>query len=116
MSLPKLKLFALSAALCAASALLTAALLWSPSPQRSALEPVRDLQVPAAESPEHSDPGVYVLRSMDGELCVFRNRTLLRRTGVYTLTLPREDRELLENGISAASQEALASLLEDLCS
>lgn len=112
MSSPIRKLITLSAAVCAATALLTAALLWRPAPEHSALEPVHTLRLPA---PAEAEP-VYVLRSVDGELCVFRGGCLLRRTGVYTLALPREDRALLEDGISAASQEALASLLEDLCS
>ncbi len=114
MAVPKLKLFLLSLSLLAASALLTAALLWSPGAPRSALEPVEGIRAP--ESTEQEAPAVYQLRSVDGELCIFQGRKLLRRTGVYTLSLPSEDRELLESGISAASQEALASLLEDLCS
>jgi hypothetical protein len=70
---------------------------------------------PAANAPRVTEPD-YVLRSADGELCVFQGSRLLHRTGVYTRTLPREDQAHLEKGISADSQEALASLLEDLCS
>ena len=123
MPTPMGKLLTLSVAFCAAAALCTAALLYRPIPISAASGSTQSvtLPAPAANSlkeptPEPEPPTVYQLRSVDGELCVFRGRTLLHRTGVDVRTLPREDRELLERGISAASQEALASLLEDLSS
>lgn len=114
MSVPKRRLIALCAALCAAAALWTAALRYTPAPEQQVVEPVQGLELPEEPAPEQ--PPMYELRSVDGELCIFRGKTLIRSTGVYTLALPKEDRELLENGIAAASEEALASLLEDLCS
>jgi hypothetical protein len=116
-----LRMLALSAAFCAAATLGTAALLWTGSPaaaetSRSATVHLSPAQ-PTQDERAPSDPApLYVLRSVNDELCISRGQTLLRRTGVSTLSLPREDREMLSNGIAAASQEALASLLEDLCS
>jgi hypothetical protein len=66
--------------------------------------------------PEEGEEPLYRLQATDGELCIYQNGTLLRRTGVRVSTLPGKDRELLEQGIDAHSQEELASLLEDLCS
>lgn len=127
MNQPMRRLLALSVCLCAAAALFTAALLWTPPDARSAAgteqtvvipqpEPGQGADTPSEDPSEPLPPTIYVLRSVDGELCVFRGRKLLRRTGVRTSTLPREDRTMLETGISAGSQEALASLLEDLSS
>ena len=124
MPTPMGKLVTLCVAFCAAAALFTTALLYSPPPVSAASGTTESVTLPTpvqkqpAErpAPEAEAPTIYQLRSMDGELCVFRGRTLLHRTGVDVRTLPREDRELLERGISAASQEALASLLEDLSS
>lgn len=119
------RMLTLCACLCAAAGLFTAALVVGQSDARSASGTEHSITVPepapapepAPPDDEASDPStIYVLRSVDGELCVFRGRTLLHRTGVYTSTLPREDQLLLDTGISAASQEALASLLEDMCS
>jgi hypothetical protein len=117
---------ALCAAFCAAAAMFTAAALYAPAPVRSASGTTDSVTIPKS-APTVSEPGNapaeraapepdYVLRSADGELCVFQGSRLLHRTGVYTRTLPREDQAHLEKGISADSQEALASLLEDLCS
>lgn len=61
-------------------------------------------------------PLCYVLRTDHGELCIFQGENLIRRTGVAVSSLPAEDRTALENGITATSQQALSSLLEDLCS
>ena len=124
MSVPRGRALLLCLSLCAAAALWTAALLYRPAPARTASGVTRSVTVPEpAHSPaaeanpaEPGPPTIYQLRSVDGEVCVFRGRTLLHRTGVATRTLPREDRALLERGICAASQEALASLLEDYCS
>jgi hypothetical protein len=120
------KLVALCAAFCAAAAMFTAAVLYGPAPVRSASGTTDSITIPEsshttpkpapAVKPHSVTEPDYVLRSVDGELCVFRGSRLLHRTGVYARTLPREDQRELEEGISADSQEALASLLEDLCS
>lgn len=59
---------------------------------------------------------LYVLRSDAGELCVFQDERIIRRTGVFISSLPEEDRSLLEVGIAAGSEQVLTGLLEDLCS
>ena len=61
-------------------------------------------------------PPLYELRSEEGEICIYHSGKLFRHTGVFVSSLPREDRALLEEGIAADSDQALASLLEDLCS
>ncbi|GEM_PF-2687269 len=127
MSMPKLRFSLLAIALTLAAALSVSALLYAASPAVSAssAEQVTAAEAPPPpqeqpadvpeESPAAPEP-LYVLRDVDGELCIFRNSRLLRHTGVYTASLPREDRELLAGGIAAGSEQALASLLEDLCS
>lgn len=66
-----------------------------------------------AALPQGQD-GTWVIRSVDGEVCIFQGETLLLHTGVSADLLPRQDREALEAGIQVESREALTALLEDL--
>ncbi|MCD8353936.1 MAG: hypothetical protein LUC47_06455 [Clostridiales bacterium] len=96
---------------------LSCAALSSPWPQ--AVETAAETALAAAsadDEPNGEAVPLYELRSVDGEICVFRSGDLLTHTGVLTASLPREDRALLEAGIGAKSDQELASLLEDLCS
>lgn len=106
----------LSAALVLAIVTASSALFYPDLTAHSASAPAPISDTQPVPIPEEEPPTLYVLRAQDGELCVFRNGELLRRTGVKTSALPAEDRAALENGISATSQQALTSLLEDLCS
>lgn len=56
----------------------------------------------------------YLLRTVQDEVCVFRDGQLLLHTGVMASLLPRQDREALEAGLTVADQAALTALLEDL--
>lgn len=78
--------------------------------------PQTEVMAPQTVTEEDAPPPCYVLRTDRGEVCIFEGDTLLRRTGVAVSSLPAEDRESLSIGIAASSQEALSSLLEDLCS
>lgn len=71
---------------------------------------------PLSISEEQETPMIYILKTDEGELCIFQGKTLIQRTGVAVSTLPEDDRFSLEAGICASSEEALTSLLEDLCS
>ncbi|MCC8074585.1 MAG: hypothetical protein LIO95_01350 [Clostridiales bacterium] len=94
---------------------LSCAALSSPWPQAVATAAETAI-VASADEPSVEVVPLYELRSVDGEICVFRNGSLLTHTGVLVSSLPREDRALLEEGIAAESDQELASLLEDLCS
>ncbi len=113
--MPKLR-FALLLTAFSLALSLSCAALSSPRPQ--AVEASAETSIVAASADEPTGEAVplYELRSVDGEICVFRSGSLLTHTGVLTATLPREDRALLEVGIAAHSDQELASLIEDLCS
>ncbi|MCD8052206.1 MAG: hypothetical protein LUE89_11110 [Clostridiales bacterium] len=113
--MPKLR-FALLLTAFSLALTLSCAALSSPWPQ--AVETAAETALAAASADESTGEAVplYELRSVDGEICVFRSGDLLTHTGVLTASLPREDRALLEAGIPAESDQELASLLEDLCS
>lgn len=113
--MPKLR-FALLLTAFSLALSLSCAALSSPWPQ--SVETAAQTSVVSASSDEAAQTAIplYELRSVDGEICVFRSGSLLTHTGVLTATLPREDRALLEAGISAETDQELASLLEDLCS
>lgn len=108
MSLPLRFTILLYSAALAISLSVTALL---PSSHTQVLSP-QSMTVEQEEQP----PVIYVLKADAGELCIFKGSELLRRTGVFVSSLPEEDRFSLEAGITASSQQALTSLLEDLCS
>ncbi|MCD8189259.1 MAG: hypothetical protein LUD78_03405 [Clostridiales bacterium] len=113
--MPKLRFALLMTAFCLALALSCAALS-SPWPQAVEAAAETALVTETDTAPDAETVPLYELRSVDGEICVFRSGSLLTHTGVLAATLPKEDRALLEEGIAAQSDQELASLLEDLCS
>ena len=63
------------------------------------------------------DGAEYFLRDRDGYVAVFagaREREPLRVTGIETKRLRAADKQLLRQGIPAANNEELLTLLEDL--
>lgn len=113
--MPKLRFALLLTAFCLALSLSCAALS-SPWPQAVETAAETALVTETDTAPDSEAIPLYELRSVDGEICVFRRGSLLTHTGVLVSSLPREDRALLEVGIAAESDQELASLIEDLCS
>ncbi|MCD8147934.1 MAG: hypothetical protein LUD84_11785 [Clostridiales bacterium] len=113
--MPKLRFALLLTAFCLALSLSCAALS-SPWPQAVETGAETALVTESADEPSGEAVPLYELRSVDGEICVFRCGSLLTHTGVLVSSLPQEDRALLEAGIAAESDQELASLIEDLCS
>lgn len=56
----------------------------------------------------------YLIRTVDGKVCIFQGEELILETGVSAALLPRQDREALAQGIEVESREELTALLEDL--
>lgn len=110
----------LAGAFCTALLLSAFALLLSVSAdqgQAQAVSANTHQELTLLEETEEIDAlPLYILRSKDGEICVFRDEELIHRTGVAVSSLPAEDRTMLEAGIAASSEAALTALLEDLCS
>lgn len=111
----KLRAVVLLTAFCLALSLSCAALS-SPWPQAAETAASTVVVSEPAGAPIGEAAPLYELRSVDGEICVFRRGSLLTHTGVLVASLPRGDRALLEAGIAAESDQELASLIEDLCS
>lgn len=109
----KIRACLLLLAIYLASALSLSAVLLPPPQQ--AVHTAAPEQVILQDVPDDPSP-CYELRADGGEVCVYQNGSLLRRTGVAVSSLPKEDRALLEQGITVDSIQALTSLLEDLCS
>ena len=63
------------------------------------------------EAPRETE---FLLADRNGVVCVFSEGNLLANTGIPVRNLPRQDREQLEQGISARGEQELAALLEDL--
>ena len=61
--------------------------------------------------PQESD--CWVVQTIDGEICVIENETVIY-TGLSPSLLPSGDQQALEDGIEVTDREALAALLEDL--
>jgi hypothetical protein len=64
--------------------------------------------------PEEEERTVYLIQTIDGEVCVRYGDGKVLRTGLSASMLPQHDREALEQGITVESQQELTSLLEDL--
>lgn len=56
----------------------------------------------------------FLLAEREGKVCIFAGDTLLSNTGIPVRSLPRQDREELQRGITARGEQELAALLEDL--
>ena len=84
-------------ALAAAAAIGTCTAALSFQPRESAAAPV----------------SLYVLQDCGGEVCVYQDGQLLRRTGIPAAALPQADRDSLTAGIALDSPAALAVCLED---
>ena len=67
---------------------------------------------------ETEAPYPYLLKSSDGRITVFDNKSgkILRKTDTLVSILPEGDREMLEIGIKVKSEKELNRLLEDFCS
>ena len=60
---------------------------------------------------------VWLVKEYFGQIGVFDDSgSLISVIEIYTKTLPETDRNLLREGISVNSREALESLIEDYCS
>ena len=80
-------------------------------------ETVPEEKVVAAMSYSASGETPYCLRDCEGFVAVYRQSDLTEPvtvTDIETLTLNDNDRELLQNGITAENKTELISLLEDL--
>ncbi len=58
-------------------------------------------------------PDCWVVQTIDGEICVIENETVIP-TGLSPSLLPSGDQQALQEGIEVTDREALAALLEDL--
>lgn len=58
----------------------------------------------------------YLIKTVDGEVCILRGEKILLHTGVSASLLPKQDREALAQGIEVESQTDLTALLEDITS
>ena len=76
---------------------------------------VSDTPTPA---PESRSSLTYVVKNFNGNIAVFESGAAepFKITDVSINTLPYNDQNNLEKGISVNSKEELNSLLEDLCS
>lgn len=68
------------------------------------------------QTEQENEETVYLLRTVDGEVCILQDGEILLHTGVSAAMLPSQDREALEKGITVKSQADLTSLLEDITS
>lgn len=67
---------------------------------------------------ETENPYPYLLKSSDGRIAVFDNKSgkIIKKTDTLVSILPEGDREMLEIGIKVKSKKELTRLLEDFCS
>ena len=75
--------------------------------------------LPASQAPVSSSPSlVYIVKSHEGNIAVFEegSQQPFRICNVSVSILPKEDQQLLKEGIKAYSQAELTQILEDYCS
>jgi len=68
------------------------------------------------ESGGENNQGAYVLREQDGYIAVYRDASgvqSVEKTDIDVDTLRRVDRDMLEQGIAAKTEDELLCLLED---
>jgi hypothetical protein len=67
---------------------------------------------------ETENPYLYEIKSSDGKVAVFDNKSgeIIRKTDTLISILPEGDREMLKKGIKVRSDKELKRLLEDFCS
>lgn len=59
------------------------------------------------------EKNIYIVRSYNGKVGIFKGDKLYGVIEVYTKTLPKADRDQLEKGIVIGSEEDLRSIIED---
>lgn len=59
------------------------------------------------------DKKIYEVKEYNGKIGVFENEALIYTLDVYVFTLPKNDRQLLSNGIKAENKEELYRILEE---
>lgn len=86
----------------------------------SVLENASSLNFPVSDSSDStsSTVPVYIIKIYEGSLAVFEEKadTPFRICDVPVSVLPKEDRQLLTEGIRVSGQSELAQVLEDYCS
>ena len=60
-----------------------------------------------------AEENIYVVKSYNGKIGIFKEDKLYEVIEVYTKTLPKTDRDQLEKGIVIDGEEDLRSIIED---
>jgi hypothetical protein len=106
--------YAISFTLCCLTVAFCVALLHIPAPAPSAVQSPAALASAPVSVPEDEEKVVYLIQTIEGEVCVRCGDGNVIHTGLSAAMLPQHDRSALEHGITVESQQALTSLLEDL--
>ena len=76
----------------------------------------QEADAPAAVGVQQATESGYRIGASEGRVAVFRDGNLYLRTDTTLSSLPKSDRNRLEQGINVDSLKELKSLLEDYCS